>query len=230
MDTWFTYITYLAFHFLLWFNLGIRTTQGIFEWDNTWPPAGFHQWHYYKSNYCPRLCFLLLQLCEAARLCITSIMHIGTRLYSLLLDGTCGESTWLNRGFVETLTRFALRLHGLDRVCFRALPACHLHWSPLPSVYTTPLIDSRLDYLSPTYSSQIRKQRSLYPQFNRLKWRWGTSPKLNVMNIMLTRGKAFMSCACLCGINGKFPAWQSMSYPLCARTEECRGAELVGVI
>lgn len=132
MHTWFTYITYLAFHYSLWSNLGIKTTQVIFEWGNAWSPAGFHQWHYYKSNYCPRLCFLLLQLCEAARLCITSIMHIGTRLCSLLLDGTCVEYTWLNRGFVETLMRFAVRLHGLDRVCFRASPVCHLHWSPLP--------------------------------------------------------------------------------------------------
>lgn len=170
---WFTYITYLAFHYLLWSN------QAIFEGGNTWSPSGFHQWHYYKSNYCPCLCFLLLQLCVAARLCITSIMHIGTWLCSLLLDGTCVEYTWLNRGFVETLMCFALRLHGLDRVCFHASPVCHLHWSPLPSVYTTPLIDSWLDYLSPTYSSQIRKQRSLYPQFNRLKWGWDGEPLPN---------------------------------------------------
>lgn len=38
-----------------------------------------------------------------------------------------------------------------------------------------------------------------------------TSSKLDVMNIMLTGGregekKAFVDCACLCGINGKFPA------------------------
>lgn len=39
-----------------------------------------------------------------------------------------------------------------------------------------------------------------------------------------------MDCACLCGINGKFPAWQSMSYPLYVRMEGCRGAGLVGVI
>lgn len=39
-----------------------------------------------------------------------------------------------------------------------------------------------------------------------------------------------MDCACLCGINGKFPAWQSMSYPVCVWMEGRRGAELVGVI
>lgn len=155
-----------------------------FEWCNTWFPAGFHQWHYCKCNYCPRLCSLLLQLCEAARLCITSIMYIGTRLYSLLLVGTCVEYTWLNRGFVETLMCFALRLHGLDCVCIRTSPVCTIICigpppPPLPSVYITPLIDSWLDYLSPTYSSQIRTHRSLYPQFNRLKWGggvgWGLS-------------------------------------------------------
>lgn len=39
-----------------------------------------------------------------------------------------------------------------------------------------------------------------------------------------------MDCACLCGINGKFPAWQSVSYPLYVRMEGCRGAGLVGVM
>lgn len=39
-----------------------------------------------------------------------------------------------------------------------------------------------------------------------------------------------MDCACLCGINGKFPARQSMSYPLAVPMEGCRCAGLVGVI
>ena len=39
-----------------------------------------------------------------------------------------------------------------------------------------------------------------------------------------------MDCACLCGINGKFPAWQSMSYPACMWMEGRGGTELVGVI
>lgn len=45
------------------------------------------------------------------------------------------------------------------------------------------------------------------------------------------RGKeAAMVCACLCGINGKFLARQSMSYPLYVRMEGSGGAGLVGVI
>lgn len=77
--------------------------------------------------------------------------------------------------------------------------------SPPPPlrVYIIPLIDFRLDYLSPTYSSQIRKHCSSYSQFNRLErgggWtaeeeeeeeEGGEAAKLNVMNIMLTGGKS----------------------------------------
>lgn len=85
----------------------------------------------------------------------------------------------------------------------------HLHRTLLPPpppplrVYIIPLIDFRLDYLSPTYSSQIRKHCSSYSQFNRLErgggWtaekeeeeeEGGEAAKLNVMNIMLTGGKS----------------------------------------
>lgn len=42
-------------------------------------------------------------------------------VFSVSLDGTCAEYTWLNRGFAEILIWFTLCLHGLECVCLRAL-------------------------------------------------------------------------------------------------------------
>lgn len=110
----------------------------------------------------------------------------------------------------------------------------HLHDSlptplPLLFVYIILFIDFWLDYLSPTYSSQIRKHCSLFTQFNRLKG-GVTSPNPNVMNITLTGGKKPKWIACVCvELMGNFQldkAWVIR----CVWMEGCRTTELVGVI
>lgn len=41
-------------YYIIIFNVALLL-QPRFEWCSTWPPAGFHQWHCYECNYCPRL-------------------------------------------------------------------------------------------------------------------------------------------------------------------------------
>lgn len=115
----------------------------------------------------------------------------------------------------------------------KCVPACrsHLHWTLLPSlspfsVYIIPNIDFRLDYLSPTYSSQIRKQCSLYPQFNRLEGGGDHSQtKCNEFNAYWGEKPPWMVCICV-ELMGYFQLDKAWVIPyVCVD-----GRELVGVI
>lgn len=125
----------------------------------------------------------------------------------------------------------------------------HLHRTLLPPppplhVYIIPLIDFRLDYLSPTYSSQIRKHCSSYSQFNRLErgggWTseeeeeeeeggGGCQTKRNEYNAHWRKKPSWIVRVCV-ELMGNFPAWQSMSYPVCVWIEGRGGTESAGVI
>lgn len=120
-------------------------------------------------------------------------------VFSMLLDCTDAKYTLFNRGFVGIRIWFASCLH--DLVCMFSLFVSvysHLHWTLFSClsflcVYIISLIDFWLDYLSPTYSSQISEHRSSYPQFNPLPGvGYGGHSHTKHNNIMLTGGKAFV--------------------------------------
>lgn len=122
------------------------------------------------------------------------------------------------------------------------MPSClvsvysHLHWtlfpplSPSLCVYIIPLIDFWLDYLSPTYSSQIRRPCSSYPQSNRLEGRGEHSQtKCNEYNAYWGEKPSWIVRVCV-ELMGNFQLDKAWVIQYACGWKDATARELVGVI